>query len=108
MSIRETIEHTALGVSNKLLATGVATAAGSGGAARIAENSAANPEFAARIITMADIGVVVGILMGILGLCSQIYFHRRAEQREIEHNRATLHEAQEQTKALINSRSGTT
>lgn len=76
------IEQVAINVGGKLSGVGGVTAVGSGVAGKVAEQSAKNPEFTERVISLADIGVMFGITVGLLGFLVQLVFHIRRDRRE--------------------------
>jgi len=89
--IRETAEQTIISVSGKVAAGGSATAVGSGVAGKTIVAVVENPEAVASAMSWADIGVIIGIVVAVGGLITQVYFSFRRDIRE-----SRLHQAQMQ------------
>lgn len=90
MFMRAATEQTIISVSAKMTAGGSVTAVGSGVAGKTIRTAAENPETISQVIQWTDVGVVCGIVVGVVGLLAQIFFHWRRDGRERELHRLKL------------------
>lgn len=70
----DTFGQAAISVSGKVTAGGSITAVGSGVAGKTAQMVSENPETAQAAITLADAGVLFGMVVGGVGLVVNVYF----------------------------------
>ena len=90
MFMRSATEQTIISVSAKMTAGGSVTAVGSGVAGKTIRTASENPEAISQVIQWTDVGVICGIVVGVLGLAAQIFFHWRRDVREREVHRIKL------------------
>lgn len=96
MIMRSATEQTIISVSAKMTAGGSVTAVGSGVAGKTIRTAAENPEAISQVVQWTDVGVICGIVVGVLGLAAQIFFHWRRDARERELHRMKVQGMQDQ------------
>ena len=80
--LHHALDDAATSAGIKILAAGSVTAGGSGMAGKVVRQAAEDPSFAERAMSLADIGVIVGITLGVIGYLTQLFFHIRRDRRD--------------------------
>lgn len=86
--VHHALDEAATSVGVKILAAGSVTAGGSGMAGKVARQASEDPAFAERAMSLADIGVIVGITLGVIGYLTQVFFQWRRNREQAAHYEA--------------------
>lgn len=84
------LEDSASTAGVKWLATGGFTAVGSGGVGTVAQRTVQNPHVVDGVVSLANVGVVVGIIIALLGFVAQCVSLYRRDRREERITQAQL------------------
>jgi Na+/glutamate symporter len=76
------VEQAAINISGKVGGAGTAAAVGSGVAGQVVDRASQDPAFVQSALTIAELGVIVGICLGIIGYLTQVVFQLRRDRRE--------------------------
>lgn len=98
MFLRSATEQTLASIGAKMTAGGSVTATGSGIAGITLQ--AANPDAVTGGIILADIGIVVGIFVGVAGLLTQLFFQWDRRRREVAFHKAQMYELEKSAKKI--------
>ena len=82
LTTQHALEQTAISVSTKMVGAGGVTAVGSGVAGKVVEKAAHDPAFVEQALSISEIGVYVGIALGVIGYLTQLIFHIRRDRRD--------------------------